>query len=487
MGSSRRGSRAAWLAIAMALPAAYLIGFLSARKPGDQVLVAPTAGPSETRAPAGRAGTRNASGDPKPVAAWKALQCLNVICDTGASEASVSDARRLMSELAGNTQSFAPPLRAALNSVLIHLDGGGQEVSAGVPAAFLTEFPDLSEDLLHRATAACHERGRRKPDEIVLSFAGDCSFGTVNGDNRRIRFPSVYERAGFLEYPFANMRPWFFNDDLTVVNYEGTLTEAVRTADKEWRFRGAPAYAAVFPASSVEAAGLSNNHSQDYLDRGFRDTSKALLEEHVGVFHQETPCIATYKGVEVVLIGDCTVVGENTTVTEGVAERVTGEIREYKHADNIVIVVMHWGSELDTVPTPWQREHGRQFIAAGADAVVGHHPHVVQGIECYQGRYIAYSLGNFAFGGNSLTRHPETLVLRLRFGVRGGKPVVAGASIVPCQVTSTEKRNRKGTLRNNYQPKPVFGREAARTAALLIERSAGLEYGVKAMEYLDLK
>lgn len=321
---------------------------------------------------------------------------------------------------------------------------------------------------------------------ILLSFAGDCTFGTVNGDDGAERFPAVYKRSGRKDYPFALIKPWFANDDLTAVNFECTLTNASRTADKQWKFRGDARYARIFPAGSVEAVGLSNNHSFDYLQTGFNDTVANFTKAHVPVFYQNVPYITTLKGVETVLIGDCTVIGENTTVIDGTPERVLNEIKRYKKPNNIVIVVMHWGSELDTIPRPWQQDLGRKFIDAGADAVVGHHPHVVQGIELYKGKYIAYSLGNFAFGGNSLARHPETFVLRLRFRSRYGKTSVAHASIVPCLITSSQKKNKAGILINNYQPKPVFGGTADRIVSLVLARSARLKYGVKRLTTLRL-
>lgn len=183
--------------------------------------------------------------------------------------------------------------------------------------------------------------------------------------------------------------------------------------------------------------------------------------------------------METVLIGDCTVVGENTTQTAGVQERVIREIERAKKPDNIVIVVMHWGSELDTNPRPWQQAMGRRFIDAGADAVVGHHPRVVRRIELYHGKTIAYSLGNFAFGGNTLARFPGTFVLRLRFRVTEEKTRVREASVVPCWTSSSRVRNAEGILINNYQPKPVYGTDASETVALVVERSAKLNYGVK--------
>ncbi len=356
------------------------------------------------------------------------------------------------------------------------------------PIAFL--LPIL---LLAFAATACASlpggRGAAKaPGVITLSFAGDCTFGTVNGDDSAVRFPSVYRRSGLKNYPFYWVKPWFLHDDLTIVNFECTLTNAAKTAPKQWHFKGDAKYAAIFPAGSVEAVGLSNNHSHDYLEAGFKDTVANFQKAHVPVFYQNTPYVATRRGVQIVLIGDCTVVGENTTLIDGTPERVLRKIKQYKKPGNIVVVVMHWGTELAATPFKWQQALGHKFVDAGADAVVGHHPHVVQGIERYKGKYIAYSLGNFAFGGNSLVRFPETFILRLRFGKSvgkiGGKVSVLGASIVPCLTTSSRSRNSAGVLRNNYQPVPVFGQAADAVAALVLKRSRGLKYGLKHLIYL---
>ncbi len=342
--------------------------------------------------------------------------------------------------------------------------------------------------LLVLTSASCakpphRQAADRPPGEVTLSFAGDCTFGAVNGDDSAVRFPSVYRRSGLQDYPFHRVKPWFLRDDLTVVNFECTLTNAVKMADKQWHFKGDARYALIFPAGSVEAVGLSNNHSHDYGEAGFQETVANFRRARVPVFSRNTPYVTTVRGVRTVIIGDCTVVGENTTLIDGAPQRVLREIKQYKKPDTLVVVVMHWGSELATAPFKWQQKMGHQFIDAGADAVVGHHPHVVQGIERYHGRYIAYSLGNFAFGGNSLARHPETLILRLRFQTRGGKTSTLPASLVPCWTTSSHARNSAGVLRNNYQPMCVFGKAADQIAALVRKRSAGLRYGVKRIAY----
>ncbi len=335
-----------------------------------------------------------------------------------------------------------------------------------------------------RANVVGSPVSRKPANDVLLSFAGDCTFGAVNGDAGAPRFPAVYRDARRVDYPFALVRRWFAHDDLTVVNFEGTLTDASHPANKQWKFKGDGSYASIFHAGSVEVAGLSNNHAHDYLATGFRDTVANFSKAAVPVFYQNTPYVTHIKGIETVLIGDCTVIGENTTLIDGAPMRVLKQIRRYKKPNNLVIVVMHWGSELDTAPRPWQKEMARQFIDAGADAVVGHHPHVVQGIEKYRGKWIAYSLGNFAFGGNSVARHPETFILQLRFRSLNGQTQPVGLSIIPCLTTSSECRRKDGALENNYQPKPAFGATADKIAQIVLQRSASLRNGCKRISYI---
>lgn len=286
-----------------------------------------TAGPPAIVPPARTQGAVSSpSLSSRKAAARRAWRCLNGLCDTGASGAALSETRGLAAQLDALPQTPSQGLSAVLKSVLAFRDRSG----TGFAAPPIPSFPGLSRDLFRRAAAACDARGRRRQGEIVLTFAGDCTFGTVNGDDSGLRFPSVYRRSGRKDYPFDLMKPWFLNDDLTIVNFECTLTDAARTADKEWKFKGNARYAWIFPAGSVEAVGLSNNHSFDYLQAGFDDTVRNFRKAHVPVFYQNAPYVTTLQGVETILIGDCTVVGENTTVTDGVLGRVISEIKRYK-------------------------------------------------------------------------------------------------------------------------------------------------------------
>jgi len=313
---------------------------------------------------------------------------------------------------------------------------------------------------------------------IDLTFAGDCTLATYNGyDEELIRFPKVYEASGSLTYPFDNVKHLFARDDITFINFEGALTTAETAANKRYFFKGPPEYAAILPASSIEAVTLANNHTRDYLEQGFSDTITYLQNAGVGTAYEDAPFITKIEGTPVIFIAENTAFTEDITEDEAAA-RVTRQIEQYKRDDTIVIVNIHWGVELAEKPSAWQTDAARAWIDAGADLVVGHHPHILQGIEEYKGRHIVYSLGNFAFGGDSLAMRKETMLLHASFAMTGGIPALAEITITPCHTTSSTTRNRNGTLRNNYRPAIVTGEEAQAVKALVLSRSALLKNGI---------
>ena len=106
----------------------------------------------------------------------------------------------------------------------------------------------------------------------TLSFAGDRTFGTVNGDNSSVRFPAVYRRSGVMDYPFALVKRYFDNSDLSVVNFECTLTRASYIADKQWYFKGDAGFASIFPSGGIGAVSLANNQSFDDSQPGIDAT-----------------------------------------------------------------------------------------------------------------------------------------------------------------------------------------------------------------------
>lgn len=317
-------------------------------------------------------------------------------------------------------------------------------------------------------------------EHIKLSFAGDTCFGMINEGQEENNFAKILAASGLPAYPLDRVKSVFQNDDLTVLNYEGTLTDSTDHADKKWFFRGSRDYAGILPLSSVEAAVLSNNHaSLDYKQRGFDDTVQALSEAGVGLGWQSHPYIRSLKSQQVVIISDCSVYPDSVSKQQDAVKQVEEEIEEYRKSGNIVIVFIHWGNEYLVKPMGWQITAAHRFIDDGADLIVGGHAHILQGIEQYKGRYIAYSLGNFAFAGNEICPEPQTLILQADLSVQGGSVTGTALSIVPCFTTSSAEKDDQGRVVNNYQPVPVSGADAQGVKKLLLTRSAMLGYGIR--------
>ena len=132
---------------------------------------------------------------------------------------------------------------------------------------------------------------------------------------------------------------------------------------------------------------------------------------------------------------------------------------------DLIIAIFHWGNERETVPDYNQMTLAHAAIDNGADLVIGHHPHVLQGIEEYRGKYIAYSLGNFCFGGNSAPSDMDTMIFQQTFTIRNGEVLAdQNINLIPCSISSEAGFN-------NYQPTPSEGSEAERIRQKIEERS----------------
>lgn len=315
-------------------------------------------------------------------------------------------------------------------------------------------------------------------DEIVLSFAGDCTIGS----DPRFGYAGSFH-ARFLEegenhaYFFENVAPIFRADSLTFVNFEGTLTESDARADKAYTFKGPAHYARILTAGSVEAVSLSNNHTYDFLEKGFADTKEALKNEKIAYAYTKKPLLLSVRPGEVAREAD----GEKTEgeVYIGIVafsvwyddSAVRREIKESiallrEAGADLVFASFHWGIEGKYEPYEVQRAIGRFTIDAGADGVLGHHPHVLQGIETYKDREIVYSLGNFCFGGNRNPLDKDAFIYQLAFetvdGVLSGKKE---SRIIPCRISSTKSYN-------DYRPTPLSGEEEARVREKIRTHSA---------------
>ncbi len=273
---------------------------------------------------------------------------------------------------------------------------------------------------------------------LALTFGGDCTFGRHRETSYSGSFDEMYDKhENDISYFFSGI-PEFHNDDLTMVNFEGTLTNAVKYANKTFVFKGPAKYAEILPAGSIDVVTVANNHSMDYLQAGFDDTVRNL-EPYVAVSGYNRMPVVDVKGVKIGF-------ASNTGWAFDAAQKkfIENAITNLRAAGaDIIVFNYHWGVERSYQSNPTQRAIGRYCIDMGADLVIGHHPHVVQEVENYKGKAIAYSLGNLVFGGNRNPQEKNCLIFRQNFTVNLNTKQITTSDYqaLPYRVSSVNYRN----------------------------------------------
>lgn len=350
-------------------------------------------------------------------------------------------------------------------------EGGASAEQTSEPAS--TQTASVPEAETKPADGAGDAEGEAAPEPVTLTmtFAGDCTLGTDKNYENERSFNSRWQaEEADATYFLRNVAELFGADDLTVVNMEGALTERGERADKSFAFRGKPEYAKILSSSSVEAATLANNHSQDYGQEGYDDTIAALDAEGVESFGYDRIAYMDVKGVKVALVGSY-FPEDSEENTKEMTDNIAAARAE---GAQIVVVYVHWGQEHEYDITEGQQIAGRAAIDAGADLVVGSHPHVIQGWELYQGRYIVYSLGNFCFGGNTNPDDKDCLIFQQTFTVTGDEVAKDDkVNFIACSVSTEADRN-------TYQPMLAEGDEKARIDAKLQEAADRIAAGTTA-------
>ena len=286
---------------------------------------------------------------------------------------------------------------------------------------------------------------------VTVSAAGDCSLGALQIHGYSGSFHDFYDTYGEA-YFFENFKEIFEADDLTLVNLEGVLTTSTNRVEKRFNIKGKPEYTGIMTSSSIEAVSLGNNHTSDYGPESLEDTKNALDE--AGILYAYNDIISYYTtedGIVVAMVST-SVTASGSTNQKYVLNGVT-EARN--QGADIVIACCHWGIETEHYPTEYQQSLGHQLIDAGADLVIGNHPHVLQGIEEYNGKIICYSLGNFSFGGNRNPSDKNTAVYQQTFTfVDGVLQTDITAKIIPSRISGHDGYN-------DFQPKVATGEQAA--------------------------
>ncbi len=291
------------------------------------------------------------------------------------------------------------------------------------------ETPDLGQEI-----------GEDGYTHLLISCTGDV---TIGGDTRKST--NIFEKElknqnNDLSFCFRNVSDLFAQDDMTLVNFEGTLTTAsVYKKDNQFVFAAPPSYVEILTSGNIDAVSFENNHAMDYGEQGIADTTKAFTE--AGIIYSMDGTLGIYeaKGIKIGMLSYQTFGDKYPELYE----RVPSEIAEAKTHCDIVIVSYHWGNELDYYPSNNKQEIlAKLTIDSGADLVIGHHSHRINPIAEYNGKYICYSLGNFCFAGNSKPSDMSTYIFQTRFKISADKTVEPdGFRIIPCYISSKTSTN----------------------------------------------
>ncbi|MBR4458143.1 MAG: CapA family protein [Clostridia bacterium] len=279
---------------------------------------------------------------------------------------------------------------------------------------------------------------------VTVTFGGDAVIGTREAwMKREDAFPAFIEKYG-MAYPFSGLQSVFAHDDMTMINLECVLKANKAGEDKEkwYRFRGMPSWAQVLTDGSIEQVNIANNHHIDYGSAGKKETRAALEAINMPysgygytyIFEQDSHKIG-FAGIR------------ETTFFQG-KNRVAEEIKSLRDAGcEVVVYTGHWGVEYSAAHNEIQMEVAKAAVAAGADLVMGGHPHVVQGISVLEDVPVVWSLGNLMFGGTiELTEYDALLVqAQFVFGVEGYEGCTL--ELIPIIVSGRFRENI-----NDYRP-----------------------------------
>ncbi len=344
--------------------------------------------------------------------------------------------------------------------------------AAGVSCATPPAPPEPAPEVAPEATPAVIPTPARKPPvtssaELRIAAVGDIMLGGTAA-------PEML-KYGY-DYPFEPTKDILKQAQIVFGNLEGPLTDAgTAEAAKQYVFRSPPDMVApALARAGFNVVSLANNHTLDYGPAGLEDTRAALEKagiRHVGAGRNDIearqPVYMMADGVTVAVLAYSLTFPEEfwagpdkAGTAFGHERHVRADVATARATADIVVVSFHWGQEGKTELRDYQTQLAHAAIDAGASAVLGHHPHILQGVEQYKHGVILYSLGNFAFGSysNSATRSAVAL---LTFRDRQWREL----KMVPLNVKNVEVV---------FQPRPLVGRDAAEVVEHLQQLSQSL-------------
>lgn len=277
---------------------------------------------------------------------------------------------------------------------------------------------------------------------------------------------SVIDREGH-DFVFNKVRSILSKHDVVIGNLECVLSDVDLKpfSVNSLQYRGRQSFATSLASAKFTVMSICNNHILQHGQKAYLETLSALQEVGILPAGREHPfqrlnprsCLIQLNGIQIAFLGYCLYEDRHTVSIVAKVQDILNDVQIFADLADRVIVSLHWGIEYMTIPSPTQVDIAHKIIDAGCSAIIGHHPHVLQGIEFYKGAVIAYSLGNFVFS----YWLPETrisMILSFSFGKDG--PV--HFDIIPIIINS------------EWQPVPVSGNEAQNIMDLIAARTRAL-------------
>lgn len=304
-------------------------------------------------------------------------------------------------------------------------------------------------------------------NEITLSSVGDCTIGSDNKFSYDGSLIQVFNKnSNDYSYFFKNVADILSKDDITTANLETTFTNETAKAEKEFTFKASPEYAKALKNGSIEGVNIANNHIRDYLEKGLTDTKTSLRAEKINYFGEGEKWITEVKGIKLGFLGY-----RGFSYDKRFLTALKKDIMDLKNQGCLVIINFHWGEEGTYSPNNTQKYLAHYSIDNGADLIIGHHPHVIQGIERYKDKIICYSLGNFCFGGNKNPGDKDTFIFQANFKFENKKLISYGVRVVPCSISSV-------SYKNDYCPTPMINNKKVEFINKLNNYSSNLNFKI---------
>ncbi|GAA0071987.1 CapA family protein [Clostridium sardiniense] len=281
-----------------------------------------------------------------------------------------------------------------------------------------------------------------KKEEILLTAAGDFTLGTDDSFDKATSLPAAVSASGNnYSYLLKNVKDIFEGDDYTLVNLETTFTNSTNKLDKghaiQFHFKGPSEFAKILTSSSIEGVTIANNHIYDYGKQGFNDTVNTLKNNKVDITGEGYVIEKEIKGIKFGFLGY-----QAWDNGQKIKDKISKDIKILKDkGTQVIIPYFHWGIEKDSKPSEYQIDLAHFAIDSGASMVLGSHPHVIQTLENYKGKLIAYSLSNFCFGGNSNPADKRTFILQSKFDFEGDTLKDIEYKVIPATISSVSNKN----------------------------------------------